>query len=242
VGIGKNNLEENWYVSNLSDRGASSSKPPSGQIVATPDAQQIYKQSLIRVIGLGAIRLIYRTWTRIAVRVFPEGTPQARFIEQLGIPLPDRMDLSWIIPNLAVGGRIRPHDIPRLHRAGITRVVDVRSEQKDDEAALNEVGIELLYLPTPDTYPLSIADLQRGTTWINEQRQHGEHVFVHCEHGVGRSVLLVAATLVCDGYTPSDAFKLITEQRWQAAPNRRQSLRLTEFARSLKFTKPTGAR
>jgi protein tyrosine phosphatase (PTP) superfamily phosphohydrolase (DUF442 family) len=202
--------------------------PPSER---KPGHEQVYRQSLFRIFVVGGIRVAYRQWTRVAANIFHEGSPQAAFIERLGIPLPDRMDLSWIDSTLAVGGRIRPADIPRLRQAGITRVVDVRVEYKDDEAALNAAGIQLLYLPTPDTYPLTIEDLQKGAHWINEQRQQGERVFVHCEHGVGRSVLLAAAALVCEGYTPSEAYTLIASKRWQAAPNRRQSLRLTEFAR-----------
>ncbi len=152
-------------------------------------------------------------------------------MERIGIPMPDRLDLSWITPDLAVGGRVREGDIPKLQQAGITRVVDVRQEHRDDEAALNAHHIKLLYLPTPDTYPLSLEDLRRGAQWINEQRREHQRVLVHCEHGVGRSVLLAAAALVCEGYTPHEAFELIGKKRWQASPNRRQVARLTEFAK-----------
>lgn len=204
--------------------------PPPPQ-TAQPHSPSVYKQSYFRVIGYGVIRLTYRQWTRLATRFFPEGTPQAQVMERLGFPLPDRLDLSWIDATIAVGGRVRPLDIPKLKKAGITRVVDVRQEHKDDEAALNEAQIELLYLPTPDTYPLSIEDLRKGAQWINEQRKQGERVLIHCEHGVGRSVLLTAAALVCNGYSAHDAFDLIAEKRWQASPNRRQVLRLNDFVK-----------
>ncbi len=199
----------------------------------TPPANTdlIYRQSFARVYILGGIRLLYRYWTRIAARVFPEGAPQSAFIERIGIPLPDRLDYSWIATDMAVGGRIRPTDIPLLARAGITRVVDVRSEHQDDVAALRRGGIELLYLPTPDTYPLSLEDLARGAEWINAQRAAGQKVLIHCEHGVGRSVLLTAAALVKEGLSPYAAFSLIAEHRWQAAPNRRQVNQLIVFAR-----------
>ncbi len=197
----------------------------------TPDAK-IYHQPFIRWFGLGSIRLAYRAWTRVAARVFPEGSPQERAMERLGVPMPDRLDLSWITPNLAVGGRVRAGDIPKLQRAGISRVVDVRSEHRDDEAALNAHQIELLYLPTPDTYPLSLDDLRQGAAWVNAQRAQNQRVLIHCEHGVGRSVLLTAAALVCEGYTAHDAFDLIGHKRWQAAPNHRQVLRLTDFERA----------
>jgi hypothetical protein len=200
-------------------------------VIPTETDPRHYKQSFFRWFGYGVVRLIYRSWTRVAARLFPEGTPQERFMERLGVPMPDRLDLSWITPDLAVGGRVREGDIPKLQRVGITRVVDVRQEHRDNEAALNAHDIQLLYLPTPDTYPLTVADLQRGAQWINAQRQTHQRVLIHCEHGVGRSVLLTAAALVCEGYTPHDAFALIGNKRWQASPNRRQVLRLTDFAK-----------
>ncbi len=176
------------------------------------------------------MRLIYRRWTRIAAHAFPEGSRREEFIERLGIPLPDRLDLSWIDETLAVGGRVRGNDISRLRQVGITRVVDVRSEHHDDTAALAMAGILLLHLPTPDTYPLSIEDLKRGACWVNEARHAGERVLIHCEHGVGRSVLLAAAALVCEGASPHEAFTRIATMRWQAAPNRRQVRQLSAFA------------
>jgi hypothetical protein len=192
----------------------------------------MYRQPIARRFGLGAIRLGYREWTQVAAHLFPEGSQQAALMERLGIPLPDRLDFSWITPTLAVGGRIHAKDIPRLVHANITRVVDVRAEYRDDEAALQQHGITLLHLPTPDTYPLSLDDLRHGAAWINQQREAGQRVLVHCEHGVGRSVLLAAAALVCTGSTAHEAFSLIERKRWQASPNHRQVLRLSEFERA----------
>ncbi len=207
----------------------------AGAVTPPPPAQadeKAYKQTFLRWFGYGTVRVLYRPWTRIAANWFPEGSRQARIMERLGVPLPDRLDLSWITPDIAVGGRVRVGDIPSLQRVGVTRVVDVRQEHRDDEAALNRHGIELLYLPTPDTYPLSLADLRRGAEWINAQRQAHQRVLIHCEHGVGRSVLLAAAALVCEGYSAHAAFDLIGRKRWQASPNHRQVARLSEFARA----------
>jgi len=206
--------------------------PPPPTSATNPPPGKLYTQPFLQWFGLGTVRIIYRQWTQVATHIIPEGSPQAKVAERIGIPLPDRLDLSWIDSTLAVGGRIRPRDIGKLQRAGITRVVDVRKEYRDDEVALNKANIELLYLPTPDTYPLSLEDLKRGAQWINEQRKAGQRVLIHCEHGVGRSVLLTAAALVCDGYTPTEAFTLVQNKRWQAAPNRRQALRLNDFERS----------
>jgi protein-tyrosine phosphatase len=54
-------------------------------------------------------------------------------------------------------------------------------------------------------------------------------VLIHCEHGVGRSVLLTCAVLVYNGMHALDALQLVQQKRWQASPNHRQVKRLREF-------------
>jgi len=181
----------------------------------------------------GVIRLLYRFWTRIAARLFPENSPGERIARALHLPLPDKLNMSWVNEHLAVGGRIRPEDMHALSLSGVTRVIDTRSEYQDDEEALRKEDITLLYLPTPDTYPLSVEQLAEGAKWANEQIKKGGRVLIHCEHGVGRSVLLTCATLVQDGMSGRDALALVQQKRWQAAPNERQVARLKEFEASL---------
>ena len=192
------------------------------------------RRGLVRWMLMGGVRVLYRWWTRIAAHAFPENSRQAALAERLGIPLPDRLNMSWVTADLAVGGRVLPRDISRLAKSGVSAVVDTRSEHKDDEAALAANGIQLLYLPTPDTYPLTVEQLQQGTEWINDQISHGHRVLVHCEHGVGRSVLLTAAALVEQGMSAHDAITLVQRRRWQAAPNHRQMQRLQQFERAVR--------
>lgn len=192
---------------------------------------RLRRRGVVRWALLGGVRVLYRTWTRFAVVAFPEDSRRAALATRLHIPLPDSLNMSWITPHLAVGGRIRDEDISRLARAGVSRVVDTRSEHQDDEQALAAEGIQLLHLPTPDTQPLSLEDLERGAQWINQQISAGERVLIHCEHGVGRSVMLTAAALVADGMHAHNAVELVQRRRWQAAPNHRQLVRLQEFER-----------
>jgi len=177
----------------------------------------------------GVVRLTYRLWTRVAARLFPENSRTEQLAHALNIPLPDQLNMSWISDQLAVGGRIRPKDIPALARAGITHIVDTRSEYSDDAQALAKEHIELLYLPTPDTYPLTVEQMKQGAAWVHERIEQGGRVLIHCEHGVGRSVLLACAVLVYGGMKAQDALNLVQEKRWQAAPNQRQVARLREF-------------
>jgi len=199
----------------------------------TPDTEtveisQVYYSSS-RWFFTGIIRLSYRMWTRIAARLFPENSKMERLALALNIPLPDKLNMSWITHQLAVGGRVRPEDIHALARTGITAVVDTRAEYSDDAQAMAKEHIGLLHLPTPDTYPLTVEQLRQGAAWVQERIKQGGRVLIHCEHGVGRSVLLACAVLVYGGMKAQDALNLVQSKRWQAAPNQRQVARLKEF-------------
>ncbi len=203
---------------------------------ASPDAPivQSVQFSVFRWAFTGLVRVLYRIWTRIATRLFPENSKSEQIARALHLPLPDKLNMSWVTPSLAVGGRVRPEDIAALSVSGVTHVIDTRSEYRDDEAALRREHIALLYLPTPDTYPLSVEQLIEGATWAHQQIQAGGRVLIHCEHGVGRSVLLTCATLIQDGMSARDALTLVQQKRWQAAPNERQVTRLREFEAALR--------
>jgi len=181
----------------------------------------------------GIIRVLYRSWTRIAARLFPEDSRSERAALALHIPLPDRLNMSWVTDHLAVGGRIRPEDIKALARIGVTHVIDTRSEYSDDPQALAREHIEFLYLPTADTQPLTVEQMMEGAQWAYKRIEQGDHVLIHCEHGVGRSVLLACAVLVYSGMHARDALRLVQQKRWQAAPNHMQVRRLREFETEL---------
>jgi protein-tyrosine phosphatase len=185
--------------------------------------------SPLRWASTGVVRISYRLWTRIAARIFPENSQSERIAQALHIPLPDKLNMSWVTDHLAVGGRVRPEDIQPLRRVGITHIVDTRSEYCDDEQALAQEHIELLHLPTRDTFPLTVEQLMQGAAWVQQRMNDGGRVLIHCEHGVGRSVLLTCAVLVYEGMHAHDALQLIQRKRWQAAPNHRQISRLKEF-------------
>ncbi len=209
-------------------------KPPSPDTEETLAQAEQEVHSRVQFSGprwffTGLVRLSYRLWTRIAVRLFPENSKSEQLAHSLGIPLPDKLNMSWVTNHLAVGGRVHPQDIAALARLGVTAVIDTRSEYCDDGKAMAEEQIELLHLPTPDTYPLSVDQLRQGAIWAQERIKKGGRVLIHCEHGVGRSVLLTSAVLVYDGMPANDALALVQEKRWQASPNHRQIVRLREF-------------
>lgn len=214
--------------------------PPDTPTTIAELKRQDVRFSFSRWFFGGLLRWSYRRWTRVAARLFPEDSKAEDLAHRLHIPLPDELNMSWVTEHLAVGGRVHPRDIPDLAQAGVTHVIDTRSEYCDDAEAMSRVGIQLLYLPAPDTYPLTVDQLLDGARWARERMKQGGRVLIHCEHGVGRSVLLTCAVLVCSGMSAHEALLLVKQKRWQADPNGRQVSRLNEFAEAMQ-TRPAPA-
>jgi HAD superfamily hydrolase (TIGR01509 family) len=78
-----------------------------------------------------------------------------------------RLDVSWVRPNLAVGGRVDPANLPRLKAMGIDSVVDLRAEECDDAEVLACHGIRFLHLPMFDELPLTMEQMRDGSRWMS---------------------------------------------------------------------------
>jgi Dual specificity phosphatase, catalytic domain len=175
------------------------------------------------------------TTARIADDVLRFGRKGFARIAELS---PTRLNLSWITPNLALGGAIHTRDIPRLRQLGITAVVDCREEASDDELALARNGIDFLRLPTIDATSLSQDSLDRGVEWVRGQMMRGARIYIHCSHGVGRAPELGACVLFTEGHTAADALAIVRAKRWQASPNEEQVLGLLEYAQRHRPSRP----
>ncbi len=143
-----------------------------------------------------------------------------------------QLNLARITEQLVVGGSVPIGAYPRLVEMGVTTVIDLREEDRDDEAALARLGIELLHLPATDRYAPSQDELIRGAEWALERLERGGQLYVHCKHGVGRGPLMGLAIMVGQGYSASEALRLMRSRRWQVAPNDRQLAALMEFERT----------
>lgn len=136
---------------------------------------------------------------------------------------PKRLNLDWVLPSLAVGGRYPIEAAEHLAgRLGIRYVVDVRVEACDDEHLLREHGITLLHLPTEDTRAIRRDMIEDGVAWVTKHLSRGHKVYIHCEHGVGRSALLALCCMVALGHPPLEALALAKRQRWQVSPSPEQ--------------------
>lgn len=136
--------------------------------------------------------------------------------------LTSKLDLSWIVPRLAVGGRLPRGAEAAVAALGISAVVDLRVEARDDEEALRSVGVELHHLPVEDGMGCSRGALQRGVAWVAARLDGGRSVLVHCQHGIGRSALLACCVLADQGRDPLEALRLTRSRRSIVSPSRAQ--------------------
>lgn len=130
------------------------------------------------------------------------------------------MNLTWITPRLAIGGRLSNDEACAIHALeSVGAVVDLRSEAVDERATFDRQGVAFLHLPTDDHAAITPAMLERGVDFAEEQIAAGRRVLVHCEHGIGRSATLALAVLVAGGLAPLDALALAKDRRERVSPS-----------------------
>jgi protein tyrosine phosphatase (PTP) superfamily phosphohydrolase (DUF442 family) len=139
------------------------------------------------------------------------------------------LDLNWVKPDLAVGARVDPANVSRLKTMGIDAVVDLRIEESDDPDLLARHDIDFLHLPMHDEHALTQDQLRHGSRWVTEQRAAGKRVLVHCQHGVGRSVMLAAAVLINEGMSTTAALDHLRARRPKMAFSPSQLAAMYEY-------------
>jgi protein-tyrosine phosphatase len=148
---------------------------------------------------------------------------------------PTVIDLHFVTPELAVGASFPMEAAARLAKEhGIQRVVDVRLEDRDDEALLEVHGIELLHLPTEDCCAISARHIRDGVAFALEGMERGQKVFVHCQYGIGRSALLSLCVLVARGMAPLEAMARMKDARSVVSPSPEQLAAFVRFCREIR--------
>jgi protein-tyrosine phosphatase len=133
---------------------------------------------------------------------------------------PTDLNFDWVNDRLAIGGRWPLDAVDELvRRERIRAIVDLRAEDRDDEALLRRHGIEFLHLPTEDGSAISREMLDEGVGWVCQRLDRGDPVLIHCQAGVGRSALLALCTLVAGGSEPLAALERIKAARPVVSPS-----------------------
>ena len=119
---------------------------------------------------------------------------------------------------------------PLLAEEGIGAVVSLtgRSPPGDPEAA----GLDLLHAPIPDFGIPSDADLRHTLRFIKKHIEDGCGVVVHCRAGQGRTGLVLAAYLVYEGMSATDAIDRVRTLRPGSIETREQLELVKRLARA----------
>jgi protein-tyrosine phosphatase len=150
------------------------------------------------------------------------------------LPRPgSRPTLAWITPSLAQGPRFTRAQVTALARSGVTSVLDVREEARDDESLLAQYGLRFCHVPMTDRAPPTQRQLKRAVEWVMGELADDRKVFIHCQSGLGRSVCVACAVLVRMGYGLPQAYEAVRRKRPEAVISDEQVEALRRYAESL---------
>jgi predicted protein tyrosine phosphatase len=148
---------------------------------------------------------------------------------------------SWIRPDLAVGGAFpieRAACLVADH--GVGAVIDMRSEACDDLGVLEQWGVRFLHLPTEDMAGVSQRSLDQAVAFARNCAAADLRLLVHCQHGIGRSALVVLCILMAGGLGPLEALALAKAGRQEVSPSEAQYQAWREWiARRTRFKPPS---
>jgi len=125
------------------------------------------------------------------------------------------MDITWVMPRLAIGGGIWTEDkMIEVVRAGVTHIIDMQIEF-DDTALAEPYGVKVLWNPTDDDFRAKPPELlRRGVEFALEALDDAEsRVFIHCAAGVHRAPMMALAVLRALGFSLGDAMEMIQSRR-----------------------------
>ncbi|WP_372943779.1 diacylglycerol kinase family protein [Shewanella sp.] len=132
--------------------------------------------------------------------------------------------IQQIDKQLYLACRLFPNDVEQLKREKIGAILDVTAEFDALEWTLVDENIEYLNIPVLDHSEPTVAQVNQAVNWLHNQVRKGNNVVVHCALGRGRSVLMLAAYLVCRDKQRqfSDVLKSINDIRQTARLNKWQ--------------------
>lgn len=147
-----------------------------------------------------------------------------------GIPALTRIPIlkySRVTTHLYVGSQFSQAGLAHLQKAGISAVVNMRSEKDDRIYDLS--GFAYCHIPVVDDTAPAMDQLDQGCSFIEDEIRQGGIVYIHCGAGVGRAPTMAAAYLIRQGQSLEQALEMIRQVRPFIMPTPVQLLRLAEF-------------
>jgi atypical dual specificity phosphatase len=121
-------------------------------------------------------------------------------------------NFSWMESSV-IAGCGKPESVVELEAAkkmGVAAIVSLTSTPLNPDV-INRLGFA--YLHSPLVNMPSTQQLTQITQFIDSQKSQSHPVLVHCGEGKGRTGMVLAAYLVCQGMHSDDAIRLVREKR-----------------------------
>ena len=121
---------------------------------------------------------------------------------------------AWLEPGRIAGtplpGAVNgiDHDLAALRQCGVTTLITL-TERDLPQDALGRHGLANLHLPVRDREPPTVAQIQMLLLRMELLLRKGEVLAVHCLAGLGRTGTVLAAWLVREGLTATEALRRV---------------------------------
>jgi len=145
-----------------------------------------------------------------------------------------KVDLVEILPRLFLGGEKEASNLDLLKKHKISHVLNVTHDRPNAFAHVTDFTYK--NLPVEDNWKANLADLfPEAFSFIDEGRENGHGVLVHCLAGVSRSVTVTIAYLMsAQGLNLNEAYDFVKARKSNVSPNFNFMGQLLEFERSIR--------
>ncbi|MEO6950718.1 MAG: dual specificity protein phosphatase family protein [Polyangia bacterium] len=174
-----------------------------------------------------AKRVLQRDTLRTRAAVVGIAMKAVGYAELAGVRIPVKPYQAQVTPTLWRGSRVDHVGLADLKRRGFSAVVGLTAE-RDLDAQARAVGLSHMRIPIIDNHNPTLVQVKTFLDFMKTQQKKGA-VYVHCEAGIGRTGIMVAAyRMKFEGW---DTGRALVEARKYGLAERGQVLFIRELGK-----------